>query len=339
MSPPIISVITPSFNQASFLEETIQSVLDNKYPKIEYIIIDGGSIDGSVDIIRRYEKYLTYWESKPDRGQSHAINKGLKYCSGEIFNWLNSDDYYYPDALNRVVEGFFTNRNAMVVGGRERAFLSENGNTSTIHEGTNIKEPVEQLIYQGIIDQPSTFWRMDILKILGPLPEQLHYTMDSYWWTKFLLLYGKTHVTKIPEMLTNFRLHKNSKSISHQEKFNTERVAIRKELASALRFDKRITDFLTESTNISIKGFFDDCIYIDQQKKERLESNFARQIYPKYYMKHDYESARILFKLYNKEAELNLKYFIDLIRIILIPKSISEYIRRVKSFYRSYNRF
>lgn len=93
-----ISIVTPSFNQGEYLEETIDSVLSQKYPNLEYIIMDGGSKDNSVDIIKKYEKYLTYWESKPDRGQSHAINKGLKKCNGEIFNWLCSDDYLEPGA-------------------------------------------------------------------------------------------------------------------------------------------------------------------------------------------------------------------------------------------------
>src|SRR5215831_1246876 len=103
-NPPRISVITPSFNQQRFIEQTIRSVLLQKYPNLEYIIIDGGSTDGSIDIIKKYEPHLTYWESQRDRGQSHAINKGFARATGEILCWLNSDDYYLSGALHTVAK-------------------------------------------------------------------------------------------------------------------------------------------------------------------------------------------------------------------------------------------
>jgi glycosyltransferase involved in cell wall biosynthesis len=93
---PKISIVNPTYNQGEYIEETIQSVLDQNYPNLKYIIMDGGSTDNTVDIINKYEKQLTYWESQPDKGQAHASNKGLNYCTGEIFNWLNPDNYLTP---------------------------------------------------------------------------------------------------------------------------------------------------------------------------------------------------------------------------------------------------
>ena len=107
---PKISIITPSFNQGKYIEQTIQSVLQQDYPDLEYIIIDGGSTDETVDVIKKYKKHLACWVSEPDNGQAHAINKGLKIATGGIFNWLNSDDYLEPGALKAVAHAFLKNK-------------------------------------------------------------------------------------------------------------------------------------------------------------------------------------------------------------------------------------
>jgi glycosyltransferase involved in cell wall biosynthesis len=109
---PKISIVTPSFNQGRFIEKTILSVIEQDYPNLEYIIIDGGSTDESVEVIKKYDQHLAYWVSEPDRGQSHAINKGFERATGEIFGWLNSDDWYHPGALKAVAEAFAANPEA-----------------------------------------------------------------------------------------------------------------------------------------------------------------------------------------------------------------------------------
>jgi glycosyltransferase involved in cell wall biosynthesis len=104
------SIVTPSYNQGQYLEKAILSVIEQDYPNLEYIIIDGGSTDNSLEIIKKYEKHLAYWVSEKDRGQSHAINKGFERASGDLFGWLNSDDYFAPDALKTVAEVYHTSQ-------------------------------------------------------------------------------------------------------------------------------------------------------------------------------------------------------------------------------------
>ena len=115
---PLVSIITPSYNQGQFIDATIQSVLGQDYAPIEYLIIDGGSTDNSLEVIRRYEDQIAYWESQPDRGQAHAINKGLQHANGEILGWLNSDDVLLPDTVSRVVSAFGEYPHVDVVYGR-----------------------------------------------------------------------------------------------------------------------------------------------------------------------------------------------------------------------------
>lgn len=215
ISYPKISIVTPSFNQGQYIEETILSVINQNYPNLEYIIIDGGSTDNSVDIIKKYEKYLTYWVSEKDNGQSDAINKGILKASGEIFNWLNSDDYYNPGTLLTVANNFLQN-NIDVVCGKCTIF------------GTNFSYESDQSTWFDVknnmainprINQPATFFKMTVIRELGLLNKQLHFCMDLEWWMMYLFKHGSSKVLKIEDILVNFREHENSKTVSCSELF------------------------------------------------------------------------------------------------------------------------
>jgi glycosyltransferase involved in cell wall biosynthesis len=323
---PKTSIITPSFNQGHYIEQTIISVLDQNYPNLEYIIIDGGSTDNTVDIIKKYEKHLKYWVSEPDRGQCHAINKGLKHCTGDIFNWLNSDDYYEPLALHKIVEAFMYDSSIQAVGGRERSFLSDTNETVEIYEGTKIDGDLYDLIYQGIIVQPATFWKLDVIRKLGPLPESLHYTMDSYWWTKYLLLDGIDQVNLIQDVLTNFRLHANSKSVSSQDKFESNRFAIRLAIAKSLNLNPSIIEYFKRKTDINIPVFIDPEELNKKLSTERLEANFAMHVYPLYYMSKEYQATNQAFDSAFKYYK-TWKTIIDFIKLKLLPITILNRLR------------
>ena len=224
---PKISIVTPSYNQGSFLEETIDSVLSQGYDNLEYIIIDGGSDDDSVEIIKKYEKYLKYWISESDYGQSHAIIKGLAYCTGEIFNWLNSDDKLVEDSLNLIAGYFSRNNNIKVLSGYEIHFGG--GQREELKSGTRLQVDIESSVVFAAFYQPSTFWRLSTFKEIG-LNSNLHYLMDTDMWVRFLLRYGTDGYMKIKNPIARFRLHHQSKSLSSSHDFFKERWQLRSRL-------------------------------------------------------------------------------------------------------------
>jgi glycosyltransferase involved in cell wall biosynthesis len=216
---PKISIITPSYNQGHFIEETICSVLDQGYPNLEYIIMDGGSTDNSAEVIKKYEKHLTYWVSEKDKGQSDALNKGYKRATGDVINWLNSDDYYYPGAL-KAVGGAFANPAVNIYCGISRIFGNKGeyfSNGTDVYAGN-----LEKTIGWARIDQPETFFRKSCIDKIGFLDEQFHYIMDKELWIRYLLQYGLTGVVKDKTLIANFRIHDDSKTNQFHEKFSNE---------------------------------------------------------------------------------------------------------------------
>ena len=222
MNFPKISIVTPSFNQGKYIEQTIQSVLNQNYPNLEYIIIDGGSTDNTVDIIKKYEQQLSYWVSESDKGQTDAINKGFEKCTGEIFNWINSDDFYEPGTFQKLADLFSDNLTVNVVCGKEWSFHDEKPEVKTLNVGSIIKKNVYETIRVGIIDQPCTFFRKKKIDVFFPLAESLHYVMDRQLWWGYLLQYGQDQILQTDEIFTWFRLHAQSKSIEQQKYFEGE---------------------------------------------------------------------------------------------------------------------
>ena len=209
---PKISIVTPSFNQAGFLERTIQSVLSQGYPNLEYIIIDGGSTDTSVEIIKKYEKYLAYWTSEPDRGQADAINKGFLKSTGDILAWQNSDDIYFPNAFFAAAKVFRNHPAASLVFGNIK-FVDEGDREC----GELRFVPFSRwaLIYEGtMLANQAAFWRRELFLTAGPLDVSLRFCMDYEFFLR-ASLYGQFKF--IRRFLGAFRLHRQSKSsaLSH----------------------------------------------------------------------------------------------------------------------------
>ena len=216
---PKISIVTPCYNSESFLEETILSVLDQNYPNLQYIIIDGASHDRSISIIKKYEHYIDYWFSEPDLGQSDAICKGLKLCNGDVFNWLNADDTYMPNAL-AIIGEHFKDPSVHVVAAKSRIYGM---GTDIISTGTDIyTDNLERTIGRARIDQPETFFRLSRIKKIGGPNMHFHYLMDRELWIRYLYEYGISGIKQINNIIVNFRLHDQSKSVSQKEGFMIE---------------------------------------------------------------------------------------------------------------------
>lgn len=206
---PKITIITPSYNQGEFLEKTILSVLGQNYRELEYIIIDGGSTDNSVEIIKKYSSYLKYWISEKDKGQAHALNKGLRLASGDIIGWINSDDYYDKNVFQKVSQ-LYSDPGFDLLSGSctmidEKLKVIQRLETPTINFGTLLKYWKPHFCPP----QPSIFFRKEVFQTLGFLDESLHFGMDYDYWIRAAQQF---RFTVIPENLSYYMIHTNSKT-------------------------------------------------------------------------------------------------------------------------------
>jgi glycosyltransferase involved in cell wall biosynthesis len=217
---PKISVVTPSYNQGQFLEQTILSVLGQDYPNLEYIIIDGGSTDGSVEIIQKYANRITYWISENDEGQAHAINKGFTKATGDILCWLNSDDMYMPGVL-QYVAGLINTDIPMLLTGNCIHF-SETKENGVEAQGCKTKQyaAMFDLYDVDFITQPSTFWTRKAWEQNGLLNEQYHFVFDWEWFIR--AKQNNIFFQTINKPLSLYREHENHKTGTGGEKRSQE---------------------------------------------------------------------------------------------------------------------
>jgi glycosyltransferase involved in cell wall biosynthesis len=247
----LVSIITPSYNQALYLEKTIQSVLEQDYPRIEYIVVDGASTDDSFEIIRKYNDHLAYWISEKDSGQAEAINKGFARAKGEIIGWLNSDDYYLPNTVSAVVKCFEENPDVVMLYGD---MLAVDGQGKTLNVLKYKQLSLQDLLCFQIIGQPSVFFRRSALKKAGWLEPSFHFMLDHHLWIR---LAEQGRILHVPQLWSAARYHPQAKNRARAAEFGREAFRVlnwaktqptlaeamsgleRRALASAHRYDAR----------------------------------------------------------------------------------------------------
>jgi len=271
---PRISIITPSYNQGEFIEETILSIIHQGYPNIQFIVIDGGSTDKTVSIIKKYESYIDFWVSEKDNGQSDAINKGLLKADGDIINWLCSDDILLPKSLHTIAHNFIDNPKINVVSGISRQFneVDDFGLSAT-----TMHQDISRLLYHSHICQPSTWFRKNVFDKITPLNIELHYTMDSEMWIRYILEYSTDSILYVPSVLCGYRYHNNSKTVSQDIHFGTDKIGL---IYSVLYIIKAPT-FLLDFYNIFCKSY----IHTKINKTENISEQDMKRIIQYYVLK------------------------------------------------------
>ena len=227
---PLVSIVTPSFNQAKYIRQTIESVLNQDYPNIEYLIVDGGSTDGSVEIIREYQSKLAWWVSEKDNGQAEAINKGLRKARGEIVAWINSDDFYLAHAISRMVDAFERYPQAGLIHGD----LWSIGPKGELIKDIRYKNwGLKGLMSFRIIGQPAVFMRHEAVREAGFLDPTFTVLLDHELWLRIGLI---TKIQYHPGAIAAARYHHEAKNAAVGSQFGLEALQIAKKLAEEERF-------------------------------------------------------------------------------------------------------
>ena len=330
MLNPKISIVIPNLNQGQFIEQSILSVLNQNYSNFELIIIDGGSTDNSVDIIKKYKSYISYWVSEPDAGQADAINKGLSKASGEFFNWLNSDDYLEAGALHAISNLFSREPQKKIACGYTRCFFEENGQTSHTYR-MGIRKSVVETIMNVEMNQPGSFYRMDVIRELGFLNSSLCYVFDGELWFRFLCKYGLKDVGYTDALIANFRLHEKSKSVKDGFfEFYKEYLNIHLFLAIEMNLMPNIISYLKKEQYID--GYHSNKWDYHFIERDEFEKIFFERYKFLLYKDHQYQAAREGLLYYFKMGKAEKRFANAKLAIkLLLPNSVIDIIRHLNN--------
>jgi len=327
---PKISIVTPSFNQGQYIEETINSIISQNYPNLEYIIIDGGSTDGTINILNKYDNKISKYVSTSDRGQTHAINKGFKMSTGEICTWINSDDLIYDDALWKVAGYFSKDSNLDFIHGRG-FYFNDKGKEWPADKNLNNLD-IRYITHFCYDLQPSTYFRRTVFDKIGYLDENYVLQMDAEFFMRIGL---NCKIKKVSDLLSKFREHDLRKSNS-LDNINFVEIEFYQRYSKLLRSFSFTDDFINVARNFNI--------YIEGNDVYPVTKNFSRrQIEHSFfiflvkvtevkYLKSDYNAVKMLINYLMKNYPILFKQDKTLIsiyrRIFFIkyipPKLISK---------------
>ncbi|MBC7887151.1 MAG: glycosyltransferase [Ferruginibacter sp.] len=313
MNYPRISIVTPSFNQGQYIEQTILSIINQNYPNLEYIIIDGGSTDNTVEIIKKYKDRISYWVSEPDKGQSDAINKGIAKCTGDIFNWINSDDYLEPGALKEVAETFI-NAGADIVCGLTEIFNEEHPADISLHR-TELFGSTEATLVQQRINQQAMFYRLSAVRKSGGVNNSLQYIMDLELWFRYLCREGQDKIALTDKLLAHFRIHATSKTAAHEQRFRIEEKATWQYMLTAMGIHEAWCSFFkTGQLYLPVKSWTFEAV-----DPGRLTAELAqRYLYPVFRSGNKKLSRRAYYSLLKSgRLSFNLQHIAMFVKIFI----------------------
>lgn len=275
MTLPRLTVITPSLNQAKYLERALRSVLDQGYPDLEYIVMDGGSTDGSADILRGYDDRLAHWTSEPDEGQSWAINRAIERCTGEVVSYINSDDYYLPGAFDAALPLFEDPAVRWVAGVTE--YRQQDGTLESLLEPVQPAGPRAGLVRSTwYVPQASSFWRREVFDEFGLLREDLDFVFDTEFGLR-LALEG-VRPTPVGQILAVRYLHPEAKS-ADRSRFDQEYKKVARQLRKRLTVKERGLDVAVRSLHASLRAEYRarERLGLLHLRKRWFGGRFARQ--------------------------------------------------------------
>ncbi len=309
-----VSIVTPSFNQAKYLEQTIRSVLDSNIPELEYFVMDGGSLDGSVEIIKKYSDRLAGWVSEIDHGQADAINKGLRQSTGDVVAWLNSDDFYLPGAISKALCFFELHPDAGLIYGN---VLSVDAAGKTFNLQTFRSYDLVDLMSFHIISQPGVFMRRSILEKAGLLEPRYHLLLDHQLWLRIASL---SKIYYVPETLAAARYHPEAKNLSRTADFGSEAFQIvewmKSDPAFQSLYNKNQNQILGGAHRLNAFYLLDGGFYVQSLKAYWQAFRFNPSVVLK-------EWYRIIYALLAMAGLKNLRKFYIQIRQWLKTKKLS----------------
>ncbi|MEY4571115.1 MAG: hypothetical protein RLZ10_308 [Bacteroidota bacterium] len=325
---PKISIITPSFNQGNYIEETINSILNQGYPNLEYIIIDGGSSDNSVEIIKRYAEKITFWVSEKDSGQSEAINKGLQRSTGDIITWICSDDLLLPGSLFRAAELFIQHPDAGLIHGKTIMF----GNGKKDHiKGAHLIDLPLGYFASIPFPQPSSFFTKSALEKTGLLDSKLHYAMDYDF---FIRMAFNFDFIACDDIFSKYRLHEDSKSVSQLPQFSSEWTLVFSRFINSVSCPEKVKIKLISETylNTSVAPFIHSKKYTDSEITTICSLFLFNQLIVWYNLLDKRKSISLIdlirdidYKLYKRNGLWKMK-----MKIKYLPPFIFKLLRKIK---------